>query len=207
MHIQDTIIFMGRSGSGKGTQASLLKEYLLKKYPSIDVFYFDSGKQFRSFIERDGYTSEIMRGILGKGILAPDFITEWLLVDEFVNKLTPKKTLIMDGFPRTMSQIGTLDSAMDYYQRDNIKIINIEVSEDEVRKRIWDRGREDDQNLESINKRLSWYQNNVVPVINFFRKSNRYVVIDIDGEQTKEKIHEDITRMLDEYHSEHKNLQ
>jgi len=178
---KDTLIFIGSSGSGKGTQITLLKEYIKKNYSDTNILHYDSGVHFRSFVERDGYTSGQMRDILGRGELAPDFITSWLLVDELVTKLTPEKMLILDGFPRTMNQALMLDTAFKYYKSHNIKIINIEVSPDEVRRRMIERGRTDDKNIEIIEKRIKWYEDNVLPVISHFREKDNYEVIDIDG--------------------------
>ncbi len=194
---KDTLVFIGSSGSGKGTQIRLLKEFIKNKYPDTDILHYDSGAHFRSFVERDGYTSQKMRDILGRGKLAPDFITSWLLVDELVNKLTPEKMLIMDGFPRTLHQAVMLESAFKYYESHNIKIINIEVTQDEVRRRMIERGRADDQDTEVIEKRIQWYEDNVIPVIEHFRElREKYEVIDINGEQSPEKVHTEIIEKL-----------
>ncbi len=193
---KDTLVFIGSSGSGKGTQIILLKKYIKNKYPETNIIHYDSGANFRSFVERDGYTSHQMKNILGHGELAPDFITSWLLVNELVTKLTPEKMLILDGFPRTISQALMFDSAVQYYQLENVKIINVEVSHDEVRNRMIKRARDDDKNREIIEKRLNWYKDNVVPVINHFKKKDKYAVIDINGEQTVEKVFDEIIEKL-----------
>jgi adenylate kinase len=193
---KDTLVFIGSSGSGKGTQIRLLKEYIKEHYPDTNIIHYDSGAHFRSFVERDGYTSQQMRNILGRGELAPDFITSWLLVSELVTKLTPEKMLILDGFPRTISQALMFDSAVQYYKLKNIKIINIEVSHDEVRRRMIARGRTDDKNNEVIEKRIKWYKDNVVPVINHFRKKDEYEVLDINGEQDVNGVFEEIKNKL-----------
>lgn len=193
---KDTFVFIGSSGSGKGTQITLLKKYIKEHYPETQIIHYDSGAHFRSFVERDGYTSKQMANILGHGELAPDFITGWLLVDELVNKLTPEKMLILDGFPRTISQALTFDSAVQYYKLAGVKIINIEVSDDEVRRRMLARGRTDDKKPEIIENRISWYKNNVIPVVEHFRDNNNYKVIDINGEQSVEDVFKEIIEKL-----------
>ncbi len=195
---KETIVFIGRSGSGKGTQITLLKDYLLKKYPSTDILHYESGAHFRSFIKRQGYTSELMRSIIARGELAPDFITEWLLVDEFVKYLTSDKTLIIDGFPRTISQALTLRSAMDFYKRGIVKIIHLKVSAEVVKERLLSRGRSDDEELEIIERRIAWYNANTIPVLEFLSRQNNYRVFEVDGERTVEEIHTDIIQAIEE---------
>jgi len=193
----ETIVFIGRSGSGKGTQITLLKDYLTKKTPKTEILHYESGAHFRSFIKRQGYTSELMRDIIARGDLAPDFITEWLLVDEFVKYLTADKTLIIDGFPRTISQALTLHSAMDFYKRGTVKIIHIKVSAEEVKRRLLSRGRSDDAEMEIIERRIAWYNANTIPVLEYLSRQPQYQVIEIDGERGVDEIHQDIIRAIE----------
>ena len=187
---------MGRSGSGKGTQVALLKDYLTKTLPGTELFHFESGQHFRSFIKEDGYTNELMRDILGSGNLAPDFITEWFLVNALVNRLKKDdQILILDGFPRTVNQAMTLDSAMAYYQRSKVVVINVAVSDDVARERMKGRGRADDQD-DVIERRIEWYNDNVVPTIDYLKNHDLYTVYDIDGEQSVEDVHAAIVGVL-----------
>ena len=198
MNANETIIVMGRSGSGKGTQISLLKEHLAQEHSDKNIFHFESGAHFRNFIKGEGYTNEIMRDILAKGTLAPDFITEWLLVDSFVKNISKEdQIIILDGFPRTLNQARTLDSAMDYYKRDNIRVIHIDVSESEVRNRMIERGRNDDKDLEVIESRIAWYNENVLPTLEYFEAQKQYQVSHINGEQSIEKVQSDIINTLE----------
>lgn len=197
MQNNETIIIMGRSGSGKGTQVNLLKENLEQQRPEINIFHFESGKHFRDFIDQPGYTNELMREILGKGVLAPDFITEWFLADAFVKNMTREDQLVViDGFPRTLNQAMTLDSAMNYYHRTNIKVLHIKVSEEEVRNRMIERGRSDDQKIEVINNRIKWYNDNVLPTIEYMRSLPHYQIIDVDGERSVKEVHADVISLL-----------
>ena len=196
MNTNETIIVMGRSGSGKGTQIKLLKEYITQHHPQMNLVHYESGQAFRNFINAEGYTSELMRSIIESGTLAPDFITEWLLVNSFVKNMTEKdQVLILDGFPRTLNQAYTLDSAMDYYKREHIIVLNFDVSEDEVRTRMKERGRTDDQH-EVIESRIQWYNKNVIPTIDYFRHEPQYEVIDIDGEQSIQDVQLEIINKL-----------
>jgi adenylate kinase len=195
MEIQNTLIIMGRSGSGKGTQVALLKEYLEK---NADVYHFESGHLFREMIKGEGYTNEAIRDILGKGDLVPDFFTDWLLVNALIHNITNKNQIILlDGYPRTLHQVETLEHALSFYGRNqNIVVLHINVSEQEVRRRIAERGRGDDISQQAIENRIQWYNENVLPTIELLRTKPHYTVIDIHGEGDIMNIQTDIRNKL-----------
>jgi adenylate kinase len=182
MNIPTTIIVMGRSGSGKGTQIALLKQHLNSH--NHDVYHFESGNLFREMIKGEGYTSDKLREFLKTGALVPDFFTDWLLVNGLVENLNSKaETLILDGYPRTRNQAETLDQALEYYQRNsNVVVLHIEVSEEEVRRRMIERGRGDDINREAVENRIHFYNQEVLPTLASLRMKDNYSVIDINGE-------------------------
>ena len=67
----------------------------------------------------------------------------------------------------------------------------LNVNKDEAKKRMLLRKRVDDSK-ESIEKRLAWYEDDVLPAIEYYRKHDYYNVIDIDGEQSVEDVHKEI---------------
>jgi len=196
MNIPKTLIIMGRSGSGKGTQIELLKEFLHNQ--GKDTYHFESGNLFRSMIKGEGYTSDRLRAILKKGELVPDFFTDWLLVNGLVENLENQdQILILDGYPRTIPQVETLDKALNYYNRtENIVVLHIKVSEDEVRRRMIDRGRGDDVDMEAVNNRIRFFNEKVLPSIEVLRGMENYTVIDINGEGDINDIQESIKLAL-----------
>ena len=62
--------------------------------------------------------------------------------------------------------------------------------------RLLGRGRIDD-NHDDIKTRLGWYETDVVPAIDFYKNNPKYNFIEINGEQTIEKVHQDILGKLD----------
>lgn len=195
MNIPKTIIVMGRSGSGKGTQIALLKEYLESHNES--VYHFESGNLFREMIKGEGYTSDQLRTILKKGELVPDFFTDWLLVNGLVENLkNPEQILVLDGYPRTLNQAHTLGEALSYYNRTEVVVVHIEVSEAEVRRRMVERGRLDDSNRESVENRIRFFNEKVLPTLDHLRTLENYQVIDINGEGSIEDIKNNIKQAL-----------
>ena len=69
-------IFIGRSGAGKGVQAKLLQEYLLRKGHSR-VVHTTTGGGFRDFISQDNYVARLAKDYNEKGVLQPEFLAVW----------------------------------------------------------------------------------------------------------------------------------
>ena len=81
-----TVLFYGRSGSGKGTQAVLLREYLEKHDSEHRVIHFETGKTFRALAEADSPAGKLTKDALHTGNLLPSFFAIWLLGDFFIRK-------------------------------------------------------------------------------------------------------------------------
>ena len=79
-------VLLGAPGSGKGTQAKLLKQFLLEHTPDTEVFAVETGQHFRQIMSESGYTSEKIRESINRGDLQPDWLPSWLFVNSFVEK-------------------------------------------------------------------------------------------------------------------------
>src|SRR6185369_8914356 len=73
-----TFIFIGRSGCGKGTQAELLQKSLQEKEPNAQIFYLETGANFREFIKGEKYSNTLARKIMEEGGRQPDFLAVWM---------------------------------------------------------------------------------------------------------------------------------
>lgn len=186
-----TFIFFGRAGCGKGTQAKLLVKYLEGEHPESKSVYIETGAKLREFIKGSGLTQELTAKIMAQGGLLPSFLPIWIWTGTFIESLTGKEHIVLDGLSRQPYEAPVLDDALKFYGRQNPVVIVLNVSNEWSKQRLVSRGRYDDKDKD-INERLSWYETNVVPTIDFFRKNNYYKVIDINGEQTIEKVQADI---------------
>jgi adenylate kinase family enzyme len=186
-----TFLLFGRSGSGKGTQAQLIKDYLLKKEPQTQVEYIETGAKLREFIQEVGLTAEMTKKIMSEGGLLPSFIPIWIWTNYFVRYMDGSEHLILDGLARRQYEAPVLDDALKFYKRDKPFIIVINTSREWSKERLLGRGRSDD-NKKDIDSRLDWYEANVMPTIDYFRKNEYYATIDINGEQTIEQVHQEI---------------
>lgn len=194
---KQTLIFLGPQGSGKGTQIQLLKDYIAAKDPVRSLVHFEMGKQLRELATKDSYTGKLTNEILLAGGLIPYAISASLFAQYLMDNVqTGDEHIIIDGFPRTATQVPTLDSALtEFYKRPTPTVVCINISDDEAVTRLLKRGRHDDTE-ESIRKRLAWSRKDTMPNIEWFRANPLYHVIDIDGERTVEEIHADVLAKL-----------
>lgn len=192
-----TFIFIGRSGCGKGTQATLLSQYLEKTEPvSGGVLYVETGAKFRDFIKGQTYSQQLSKKLADQAIRQPAFLAIVMWCNTLVENFTGQEHLIIDGSPRTLPEAEALDSAFDFYSLAGVTVIYINVSRDESIRRLTDRGRADDSSLEMINRRLDWFDIDVMPALYFFKNNNKYRFIEVNGEQSVEDIHQDIVSRL-----------
>lgn len=186
-------LFLGRSGCGKGTQAKLLADFL--KSQNKDIIYVETGSQFREFVKSSNYSGELAGNILKEGHLIPVFLPIWIWGGIFVNKFTGKEDLVLDGLCRRKEESIALESAFDFYNINKPNIILINVSKEWSHARMMERSRADDT-PEKIQNRLDWYDKDVVPSIEYFKGKDKFNFVDINGEQTIEKVHDDIIKAL-----------
>ena len=190
-----TFIFVGPSGSGKGTQVNLLKEYLAKKSPEIPAFSSYTGDGFRKLMNGTTLASQLAKDIQNAGALQPEFLAIYIWAENLIANITGKEHLFIDGSPRKPAEAIVLDSAMQFFKRSPIHLILVNVSDKETKRRLLLRGRHDDVD-EKIDRRLGWYKTEVVPAYEWLRGQPGYIFHDINGEQTPEQVHEAILKSL-----------
>lgn len=193
MNATKTYVFFGIVGAGKGTQVELLKKLMAEK-DSRKIVYAYPGNEYRKLTSGDNFTGSIVKHKLERGELQPDFLTVSVFTDILVRELKEDSHIIADGYPRTVAQAEAFVSAMEFYKRENVEIVYIEVSKEEVIKRMKLRGRTDDTD-EGIERRFWEYEHNVIPAMQDL-KSKGYTLHTINGEQEMEKVHADIKTAL-----------
>ncbi len=189
-----TYVFFGIVGSGKGTQVKLLQEFLQNK-DGKECVYAYPGNEYRRLVEEDNFTGQLIKDSMHKGHLQPDFLTTSIVTNILAVAVRPEKHLIFDGYPRTLAQSEALEAMVNFFQRENVKIVYIELSKEEAMKRNLARGRQDDTK-EGIEKRFDEYVTKVVPSMDYFKDKKGYTIYTINGEQSIEYVHADIKKAL-----------
>ncbi len=190
----ETFVFFGIVGSGKGTQVKLLME-TLKAHDGKETVYAYPGDEYRRIITSGTQTAGLVKTVLDKGGLQPDFLTNAIFLNILIPAISSDKHFIADGFPRSLDQANCFEQAMHFYGRENIKIIYLELSKEEAVKRMKLRARHDDTQ-EGIAKRFDEYENNVIPAMNYFKDKAGYEIFNINGEQSIENVQKDINKAL-----------
>jgi adenylate kinase len=187
------LILFGKPGSGKGTQASLIKN----KY---NLVHISTGDVFRKNMSNKTDLGMLAKGYMEKGELVPDEVTVNMLKEELENHL-PCEGFIFDGFPRTSYQAEKLDALLTKYSLDIHLTIALDVDNQTLIKRLLNRGkssgRADDKSEDKINKRLQEYDKKTKPLIEFYTKQNKYKSINGIGEM--DDITARIVNLLDNY--------
>jgi adenylate kinase len=191
-----TVIFIGPQGSGKGTQISKLDATLSAKDPQRQVVDIQTGRRFRALAaQSEGYTEEHVNETLDSGILQPLFLSVHLWGDAMRTHVDEDCHLLIDGFPRTVAEATVLESALNFYKREGLIIINLVTPEEVVRARMLSRARADDTHA-SIEARLTWYREETLPVIEYYKKRPDTSVYDIDGTDTIDGVQSQIIAAL-----------
>ena len=194
MALPQTFIFIGRSGSGKGTQAELLIHHFTER--GEPVFYVQTGEQFRQFLARDSYSTQLAKAVSSVGNRQPDFLAIYMWADLLVNKFQGKGHLFFDGSPRSLVEAQALDTAMTFYQRELVYVIALHISHTCATDRLTKRARHDDDES-GIQKRLAWYDKDVAPALVYYRTNSRYRLVEIDGDRPIEVVHADILKQCE----------
>ena len=139
------IVIFGAPGSGKGTQSELIiKEYGLDHISTGDVL--------RSEMKNETELGKIAKDYIEKGQLVPDeLIVDMLakVLDSKVNSKASSSTVS----PRTIPQAKALKEMLNKRGTDVSVMLNLQVDEDELIKRLLERGKvsgRSDDNLETI---------------------------------------------------------
>ncbi|MCK4805681.1 MAG: nucleoside monophosphate kinase [Candidatus Pacebacteria bacterium] len=208
------IIFLGRSGSGKGTQAELL----MKKFVLVNI---DTGDILRKLARRKDKFGRTVLKTISHGKLVPIWLVIYCWFNQLL-KIPSKKGIIMEGSPRQLEEAKILEEIFSWLGRENLKVVYLRTSTKEVTQRLLlrricskcGRGfslnftpnlkecsyckgkliRRSDDYPRAIKNRMLFFQKKILPVINYFRKKK--IVIEVNGEGSVEEIHKRILKKL-----------
>ena len=148
------IILFGLAGSGKGTQGKALSEIFGWRWLSV-------GEVIRS---TGGYEE-----IINKGLLIPDEDVIKMMNHAIEKAEAEGFEVILDGYPRSKPQA---DYIMAHMPEKIDGAIILEVPKDELYDRLALRGRDDDKEKESIDRRFEIFEQNISEILPLFEARN-----------------------------------
>lgn len=174
------IIFMGVAGSGKSVQGRLLAD-------DLGLPWLSTGEFLRMLI-----AGERRKEMLAGKLLEDEEITG--LVQKIFSLIDTKQEFVLDGFPRTTKQADWLLNQVKHGQLKITAVIHLIASEEVVRERLLERGRQDDSH-DAITERFKEYHQTVLPILKHFQESG-IKVYSVDTERTVPEIHASIKALL-----------
>lgn len=215
------MVLVGPPGAGKGTQAELLAE-------DFGLFHLESSKVIEEKFKNGDPNDPVIqreKELWKSGKLnTPQLVCEWIL--EKVREVESQgRGIVFSGSPRTMYEAECeLPEFEKFYGKENVKAINIEISEEESikrnsKRRLCQANRHPIPNFpeyenitvcpkdgspiitraldnpDTIKVRFKTYWEETQPVVGFLRKRG-YPIIEITGAQGIEHVHDDIVHKL-----------
>lgn len=163
------LIFLGAPGAGKGTQAATLAQ-------SHNIPHISTGDILRQAVADQSSLGVQAKNYMDQGELVPDALILGL-IKERLGQADTQQGWILDGFPRNLDQAQALNELLQQMKQNYDQVIYFEVSQETLIKRMLERGRKDD-NEATVRRRLEVYQEQTVPLIEFYRDINSLQVID-----------------------------
>jgi len=197
------IILLGAPGAGKGTQAATLAQ-------ELNLVHVASSALFHQAIEQGTELGIQAKSYMDKGILVPDEITIRIVLER-ISAPDCESGVVFDGFPRNLEQAKALDEALAKRTKAIDRVVYIEVSEEELLKRlsgrwvcrrcqapyhiinsppkVWGRcdqcggelQKRSDDTDEIVKKRLHVYLAQTAPLIDYYAQAGKLLGVDGEG--------------------------
>jgi adenylate kinase len=178
------LILFGPPGSGKGTQSEkLMARFGLK--------HLSTGDLLRSEIANQTVLGLEAKKLMDQGQLVPDAVVIGMIQSALAAH-PQAKGFLFDGFPRTKAQSEALDALLAQYNAAINVVLALEVSEEELVKRLLNRGltsgRSDDSKEDVIRARIIEYHSKTSAVADYYQQFGK--VVRIKGEGNVDEIFE-----------------
>ena len=181
------MVILGRQGSGKGTQS-------LRLAAQYGCVHLSTGDVLRSAVEEGTELGQQAAGIMNAGGLVGDDVMIPLVAERVAKPDIISGGVLLDGFPRTADQANGLEVMLADLGQELTIAINLDVPVEEVTMRMMARGREDDTE-EAIARRLSLYEEQTAPLLNWF--AERGLLATVDGLGEEDQVFSRLTEAID----------
>ena len=211
------LLIIGAPGAGKGTMSDILIK-------NFDLVHISTGDMLREAVKNGTPVGKIAQGYMNAGALVPDEVIHDIIVERF-SKDDLDNGFLFDGYPRTKAQAEDLSLILKQLNKKIDAVINLDISDEDLVKRITGRrlcpacgeiyniyykkpskegicdkcGAEliqrKDDNLESLETRLSEYHKNTQPLIEYYEEMG--LVNNTDASKGVDVVFEEIRSFLE----------
>jgi adenylate kinase len=212
------VILLGPPGAGKGTQATtIVKEYRIPHISTGDIF--------RENIKNGTELGKKAQEYMNQGELVPDDLVIEIATDRLARE-DCHQGFLLDGFPRTVHQAEELDGFLEGRGDKVHHVLNISVAKEELIRRLIGRRvckncgatyhietmkpkvegvcdvcggelvQRADDNRETVENRIDVYEQQTMPLIDYYEKAG--VLVHIDGSLGLENVFTKIREVLGE---------
>ena len=162
------LVLLGAPGSGKGTQATRLKEYL-------DVPHISTGELLRAAVTAGSPLGLQAKIVMEAGGLVSDDVVLGMLEDR-LQKPDTGNGFILDGYPRNLAQANALNGLLEKLKQPIDIAIQLDVDTELLVGRLAGRAKAEsraDDSPDAVRKRLSVYASQTAPVVDFYRNAGK----------------------------------
>jgi adenylate kinase len=185
------LIIMGPPGAGKGTQAQRIAAKL--GIPAIST-----GDIFRRNVTEETELGVEAKRYMDSGDYVPDELTNKMVRDR-LGEDDAADGFLLDGYPRTLAQVGELESMLDERGHALDAVLVLTVDEDEVVNRLANRARREgrtDDTEDVIRHRQEVYTEQTAPLIEVY--DDRGMLVRVDGMGAVEEVTSRVFEALDQ---------
>lgn len=180
---------MGPPGAGKGTQATALAA-------RINGAHISTGDIFRANVAQQTELGVLAKRYMDAGEYVPDEVTNAMVKDR-LSQPDARESFLLDGYPRTLDQVHTLDGILAELGTRLDGVIALTVDSEELisrlLKRAQDSGRSDDTE-DVIRHRQEVYVAETAPLLDVYRE--RGILAEVDGMGSVEDVEARIAAVL-----------
>jgi adenylate kinase len=183
------IVLLGAPGSGKGTQAAILTERL-------QVPHISTGELLRAAVKAGTELGIRAKAVMDRGNLVSDEIMLGL-IEERLQADDTEGGFILDGYPRNLSQAGSLDEVLERIGQPVDIAVQIDIDTEQVIARIAKRAQEEgrsDDSEETVRNRMEVYEAQTAPVVGYYE--DRGLLTRVLGDGTIEEVQQRILSVL-----------
>jgi len=193
------LILFGPPGSGKGTQAEKLREH-------FNLLHISTGDLLRNEIAKGTTLGLEAKKFMDQGILVPDNVVIGMIGNTVdIAKEQGRHGIIFDGFPRTTAQAEALDTLLLEKGTSVSGVLSLAVDEEELTQRILKRGltsgRSDDNDVDTIRKRVQEYRTKTEPVAGYYQHQG--ILMEVEGVGSIDDIFQSLMNAVNTISSTH----